>query len=444
MLSKPVRTLRFFGLCAVALAVTAAPALAAKAECAGFERRLAKLEKAGAAGGGKWADAARRQSKALASAQRDAAHYRCGTQAAAQACAGLTSKIKKMKANLAKIERQQARSGGASGGRNAEIRKLRRALASHRCKTRDTRTAATRKPRAEGQANGFLAKIFNNQAGGGLREMPSGLVMTIPGNGLIQVRSGSGDLQATRSRAVISTGRYRQRIPAGGTFRTLCVRTCDGFAFPISFATGKDNFADDAARCTEMCPAAETELFVYKNPGESQADMVSLSGVVYGEMDNAYRYQREYVEGCSCRSGRTAGAQSNMTAVTTSSDGAVSLAGLDPHQSAQGLNGIGTPPGFRFSSFPMTTDQLPSDADPDTLLNLKEGFDATAAINERRTTGAGESNVARLGSQGRPEMDVLGSRRPAPDTTGAIVPAAADQGPKRPSRIVGPKYLDGQ
>src|SRR5690606_21240858 len=40
-----------------------------------------------------------------------------------------------------------------------------------------------------------------------------------------------------------------------GTFRTLCVRTCDGYYFPISFSTTTERFADDERACRAMCPA---------------------------------------------------------------------------------------------------------------------------------------------------------------------------------------------
>src|SRR6185369_3937727 len=34
-----------------------------------------------------------------------------------------------------------------------------------------------------------------------------------------------------------------------GQYRTLCVRLCDGFYFPISFATTRGQLADDARKC---------------------------------------------------------------------------------------------------------------------------------------------------------------------------------------------------
>src|SRR5229473_6914437 len=56
--------------------------------------------------------------------------------------------------------------------------------------------------------------------------------------------------------------------PQSGTYRTVCVRTCDGAYFPISFATVPARFPDDEKTCKALCPAAEASLFTYRNPGE--------------------------------------------------------------------------------------------------------------------------------------------------------------------------------
>src|SRR6476620_9880794 len=45
--------------------------------------------------------------------------------------------------------------------------------------------------------------------------------------------------------------------PQSGTYRTVCVRTCDGAYFPISFATVPARFPDDERTCKALCPAAE-------------------------------------------------------------------------------------------------------------------------------------------------------------------------------------------
>jgi hypothetical protein len=89
--------------------------------------------------------------------------------------------------------------------------------------------------------------------------------------------------------------------PMGGTYRTICVRTCDGFYYPISFATSQDRFRDDEQTCQRMCPASEVALYSYHNPGEEVAQAVSLSGRPYSELPTAFSYRKALDKTCSCR-----------------------------------------------------------------------------------------------------------------------------------------------
>jgi hypothetical protein len=85
------------------------------------------------------------------------------------------------------------------------------------------------------------------------------------------------------------------------TYRTLCVRTCDGFYFPISYATTPNRFRDDERTCQRLCPAAEVVLFSHRNPGEEPAQAVSINGQLYTELPNAFRYRQEYNPACTCK-----------------------------------------------------------------------------------------------------------------------------------------------
>ena len=87
----------------------------------------------------------------------------------------------------------------------------------------------------------------------------------------------------------------------GGTFRTICVRTCDGYYYPISYATSQDRFRDDEQTCQRMCPASEVSLYTYHNPGEEVAQAVSLNGRPYTELPNAFSYRKALDKTCSCR-----------------------------------------------------------------------------------------------------------------------------------------------
>ncbi|MFL6798383.1 MAG: DUF2865 domain-containing protein [Xanthobacteraceae bacterium] len=89
--------------------------------------------------------------------------------------------------------------------------------------------------------------------------------------------------------------------PATGTYRTLCVRTCDGYYFPISYSTVPARFADDELVCRRMCPAAEVTLYSHHNPGEDVARAVSASGKSYSELPKAFSYRKQYDAACTCR-----------------------------------------------------------------------------------------------------------------------------------------------
>ena len=95
-------------------------------------------------------------------------------------------------------------------------------------------------------------------------------------------------------------GDMNTSIQPYATYRTMCVRLCDGYYFPISFSTLPSNFATDAELCHSKC-AAPAELYVYPNPGGEVAQMITPDGSPYDSIENAWRYRKEYIKGCSCK-----------------------------------------------------------------------------------------------------------------------------------------------
>ncbi|MGO8910456.1 MAG: DUF2865 domain-containing protein [Bradyrhizobium sp.] len=89
--------------------------------------------------------------------------------------------------------------------------------------------------------------------------------------------------------------------PQSGTYRTVCVRSCDGAFFPISFATVPARFPDDEKTCKALCPAAEANLYAYRNPGEDMNQAVSISGQPYSSSPNAFRFRQEFNPSCACK-----------------------------------------------------------------------------------------------------------------------------------------------
>jgi hypothetical protein len=89
--------------------------------------------------------------------------------------------------------------------------------------------------------------------------------------------------------------------PQSGTFKTVCVRTCDGAYFPVSFATVQARFADDEKTCKALCPATEANLFAYRNPGEDINQAVSTTGQPYTALPNAFKFRTEFNPSCACK-----------------------------------------------------------------------------------------------------------------------------------------------
>lgn len=88
--------------------------------------------------------------------------------------------------------------------------------------------------------------------------------------------------------------------PTGNTYRTICVRSCDGFYFPISYSTVPSKFADDERSCQRLCPAAEVTLFSNRT-GEDVAQAVSSNGRRYSELPNAFAYRKQFNPSCGCK-----------------------------------------------------------------------------------------------------------------------------------------------
>ncbi len=144
-------------------------------------------------------------------------------------------------------------------------------------------------PSASVEAQGLLDLFF-----GGPKPAPVALPMprtlrAIPG-------SGGGVFQAEPKRA----GTEGDGERSGGTFRTVCVRMCDGFFVPMSYATTRANFQQDQMKCRSTC-GDDARLFFHRNPGGAMDDAVDLNGRVYGRIPNAFRFRKTLVDGCACR-----------------------------------------------------------------------------------------------------------------------------------------------
>jgi hypothetical protein len=171
--------------------------------------------------------------------------------------------------------------------------------------------------------------------------------------------------------------------PMAGTYQTLCVRSCDGFYFPISFATVPSQFAADEATCQSMCPGGQAELYTHLNPGEDASQMVSLSGQPYSALPNAFRFQKEYDKSCTCQS---AGAAATQGPIQNFSDfGAGGLQPYDPTVSDT------TP------TVPLPYLRPVPGEDPETIADRAGGFVPRPPSTLTTQTADGDTNVRVVG-----------------------------------------------
>ena len=77
----------------------------------------------------------------------------------------------------------------------------------------------------------------------------------------------------------------------------VCVRTCDGSFFPVSYS-GAGGRLEDV--CRSLCPNADVQLYSFPFGGTIE-QAVSLTGERYVDMPNALKFQQTFDPTCSCR-----------------------------------------------------------------------------------------------------------------------------------------------
>jgi hypothetical protein len=87
---------------------------------------------------------------------------------------------------------------------------------------------------------------------------------------------------------------------AGSGYRTLCVRTCDGYYFPISFSTSRSRFKIDEAVCQSIYGGEPAELFVHHN-GSPSDTAVSLKGEPLADASNAFAFRYFFAPSCQAK-----------------------------------------------------------------------------------------------------------------------------------------------
>jgi hypothetical protein len=251
------------------------PAQAQSAICRQLQAQLASVS------GGAPSRATARYDAAIAQQQRAirqthsvARQAGCDRGSGAPVCRQVVGTLRAQQRNLAALEAQRRRAGGGGGGSSAQQRRIERAMQLNGC------GRATQEANVGRQGRSFLDQFFRRgerEAIDPRRQRPP----RAPDQGY-------------------ETPVQEPSAPSrSGIYRTVCVRTCDGYFFPISFSTAASRFDDDAAACEARCQGPECKLYTFRLPSETLEDAVSLNGEPYSALPNALRYQREVVQGCS-------------------------------------------------------------------------------------------------------------------------------------------------
>lgn len=244
------RSVGLFGLAVLLGAGVAAPANARSAICYDLESRLASLQKGGSGSKSRqfrrYDNAAKKVRGRLASAKKSARKAGCRTTGIRlfqkRQCANATGQIRRLQRELQKIESQRSRYGRAPKNTRRQQRELVVALGRNRCGAQYERAAA---------------------------------------------RNGRGN---------VLDGFEQQRV---SSYKTVCVRTCDGFFFPISNSTTSRNFGRDEAVCKGKFPGSDVALFYHSRGADNAMERArSIDGRAYSSMPFAFRYRDAYDPSC--------------------------------------------------------------------------------------------------------------------------------------------------
>jgi len=117
----------------------------------------------------------------------------------------------------------------------------------------------------------------------------------------------SAPAQTIAHRRVVDPFRGQTTVPVDASelnrsapYTTMCVRSCDGFYFPLHQHERPLNFPRDAHTCASAC-GPEARLFYFPSFVGNPGTMVDLAGHKYADEPHAFEFKRALVQGCTCK-----------------------------------------------------------------------------------------------------------------------------------------------
>lgn len=264
----------------------AVEAQAASRICRQLQAELASLPRGGGRVRqvGRYDDAIDRQRVEIAKARDRARGAGCNFflfGGSVAQCASLNATLDRMNGNLDALQRKREQlSGGSGSGGRRERGRILSQLDANGC---NQPANALERPEARRD----------------IRDPLDGM----PRDELRQLERLDSDGEPRQSAHLIISPPGLNGSP-NGEYRTMCVRTCDGYFFPMSNAASLGDFERDQKNCESSCPGTEMQVFYQRGLAEESANMTSsANGRPYSELPTAYLYKKPGVEqpvGCGC------------------------------------------------------------------------------------------------------------------------------------------------
>ncbi|WP_027052007.1 DUF2865 domain-containing protein [Mesorhizobium erdmanii] len=325
---------------------------AASRVCRQLEADLAAASRGGDGGPAmirKYDAAIDRQREQISKARDQASNAGCGFSLFSRnvnRCAGLNATIERMNANLDGLQAKRAQLAGGGGSRRDRGRIL-AALDANGCP--DDTVAPRRDPLQEadrGEEDG-TANLFDQLFGNDNQQSDP-----------LDQSEGSGE--GRNVRRILNQPGIPDFPSSGGEFHTTCVRTCDGYFFPMSNAASVGDFERDQKNCESSCPGTEMQVFYSRGMDDDSASMTSsATGRPYAELPTAYLYKQTNVSrppACGCNAAQN-----------------FQIIGGNPPPPQQ------SQPETDAATFvPVPASKPDPGADPETLANMEGGLDREA------------------------------------------------------------------
>jgi hypothetical protein len=277
------------------VAAVAAALLAGVTAADAASRVCRQLEAELASGGGggqakRYERAITGQRQQLEAARSRARQSGCGFFAIfKRSCGPLNSQIDRMEENIAALERAQGRTSAAPLRSRSTIMA---ALDANGCRDKPVEVWTTQ-PRQQ-EPDEDATELFKRLFGGSAEpdgDVPEASEQASNGpDNVVRILNPSGEAEV---------------YGPSGNFATMCVRTCDGYFFPVSPNSSAGDFERDQKNCEATCPGTEVQLYYRAADSDDSDAMTSVAdGSPYMSLPNAYAYKvisRPRIAACGCK-----------------------------------------------------------------------------------------------------------------------------------------------